>query len=114
VESDQPHHRSRHLLQLPPNFDSFHSKRRRVIRCGTHKSTVQTCESIKMSIEPNIQSTGSSLTPIPTIVNDSPSAPATTSVATSKAPIITIGRSFEKLPSEPNGEPSLINACLLG
>jgi hypothetical protein len=92
VESDQRPRRSRRLLQLPPDFESFPSKRRRVIRRGTHTSIVQTCDSTRMSTESNLQNTGSPSTPTPTIVNGTPSTPATTMVVVSEAPIITMAR----------------------
>jgi hypothetical protein len=80
VESDQRPFRSHRLLQLPPNFESLPSKRRRIIRRGTHSSTVHTCDSTRMSIEPSLQNTGS------------PSTPATTMVVVPEAPIITMAR----------------------
>jgi hypothetical protein len=92
VESDQHPHRSRRLLQLPPDFKFFPSKRRRVIRCGTHTSTFQTCGSTRMSTESSLQNTRSSSTPIPTIVNGTPSVFATTTVAVSKAYTGTMAR----------------------
>jgi hypothetical protein len=88
VELDQRPHRSRNLLQLPPYFKSFPSKRHRFIRHGTHTSSFQTCDSSKMSTEANIQNTGSPSTPIPTVVNGTPSTPMTTTNAASEAPII--------------------------
>jgi hypothetical protein len=92
MESDQPPCWSHHLVQLPPDFTSFPSKRRRVIIHGTHTSTIQTCDSTRMSSEPSLQSSGIPLTPIPTIVNGTPSTPATYMVIVSKAPIITMAR----------------------
>jgi hypothetical protein len=40
MELDQSPRQSRLLLQLPPDFESFPSKQRRVIRRGTHISIV--------------------------------------------------------------------------
>jgi hypothetical protein len=90
VESDQLPHQSHRLLQLPPDFESLHSKRRRVIKHGTHTSTYQTCDSTRMSTEPSHQNTGSPSTPTPTIVNGNPSTPATTMVVVQEAPIINV------------------------
>jgi hypothetical protein len=92
VESDQPPRRSRRLLQLPLDFESFPSKRHRVIRSGTHTSTIQTCDSTRMSTEPSLQNTGSPSTPIPTIVNGTPSTPATSMVVVPEVPIITMAQ----------------------
>jgi hypothetical protein len=92
MESDQLLRRSRQLLQLPPVFEFFPSKRHRVIRSGTHTSTFQTCGSTRMIIESSLQNTGSSLTPNPTIVNDTPSTPATATVAVPKAYTGTMAR----------------------
>jgi hypothetical protein len=92
VESDQPPHRFRCLLQLPPYFVSFPSKRPRVIICGTHKSIVQTCDSTRMSIEPGIHNHGNPSTPIPTIFNGTPSTPATSMSILPEVPIITMDR----------------------
>jgi hypothetical protein len=92
VESDQPPCRSRCLLQLPPDFKSLPCKRRRVIICGTHTSTIQTCDSTRMSIEPSIHNTGSPSMLTPTIFNGTPSTPATSMVVVSEAPIITMAR----------------------
>jgi hypothetical protein len=80
------------LLQLPPDFESLPSKRRRVIRSGTHTSTDQTCDSTRMSIEPSIQNSGIPSNPIPTIFNGTPSTPATSIVVASEEPIITMAR----------------------
>jgi hypothetical protein len=90
MESDQPPRSSRRLLQLPPYFESFPSKRRRVIIRGTHTSTVQTCDSTRMSTEPGLQNTRSPSTPIPTRVNGTPSTLATSMVVVPEAPIITM------------------------
>ena len=106
MESDQLPRRSRRLLQLPPGFESLPSKRHRVIRHGTHTSTIQTCDSTRMSIEPSLQNNGIPSTPTPIIVNGTPSTPATTMVVVSKAPIITMARpivNFESLASNPFG-----------
>jgi hypothetical protein len=92
VESDQPPHRSRRLLQLPPDFEYLPSKRRRVIRSGMHTSIFQTCDSTRMSTEPSLQNSGSPSTPIPTIVNGTPSTPPTSMVLVPEAPIITMAR----------------------
>jgi hypothetical protein len=92
VESDQPPHRSRCLLQLPLDFVSLPSKRRRVFICGTQTSTVQTCDSTRMSTKPNIQNFGSPSTPIPTIVQGTPLTPATSMVAMPEIPISMIPR----------------------
>jgi hypothetical protein len=82
--------RSCRLLQLPPHFESFPSKRCKVIKRGTHTSTYQTCDHIRMSIESIQKDIGSPLTPIPTIVNGTPSTPSTTMVLASEVPIITL------------------------
>jgi hypothetical protein len=92
MESDQLPCWSRQLLQLPPNFGFLPSKRRRIFGSGTHTSTFQTCGSARMSTESNLQNTGSSSTPIPTIVNGTPSTPATATVAVPKAYISTMAR----------------------
>jgi hypothetical protein len=92
VEPNQIPHRSRRLLQLPPHFKSFPSKRRRVIKRATHTSTYQTCDSTRMSTEPSHQDTRSPLNPTPTIVNGTPSTPSTTMFIMSGAPIIIITR----------------------
>ena len=92
MESDKPPCQSHLLLQLPPDFESFPSKRCRVIICGTHTSTVQTCDSTRMSIEPSLQNIGSPSTPIPTIVNGTTSTPATSMVVVPEVPIITMAR----------------------
>jgi hypothetical protein len=62
----------------------------RVIIRGTHTSIVQTCDSTRMSTESNIQNIGSPSNPTPTIVNGTPSTPATTILVDPKAHIITI------------------------
>jgi hypothetical protein len=89
MEPDQLPRRSRRLLQLPPHFESFPSKRRKVIKRGTHTSTYQTCDHTRMSTESSQKDTGSPSTPIPTIVNGTPSTPSTTMVVVSEVPIIT-------------------------
>jgi hypothetical protein len=80
--------RSHHLLQLPPHFEYFPSKRHRVIKRGTHTSTYQNFDSTRMSIEPSHQDLGSPSTPIPTIVIGTPSNPSTTMVVIPKEPKI--------------------------
>jgi hypothetical protein len=78
----------------------------RVIRRSTHTSTVQTCDSTRMSTEPSIQNTGSPSTPTPTIVNGTPSTPTTTMVVVSETPIITMVHSIvhaQYLASNPFG-----------
>ena len=94
MESDQLPRRSRRLLQLPPVFKFLPSKRRRVIRSGTHTSTFQTCGSTRMSTDSSLQNTRNSLTPIPNIVNSTPSTPATTIVAVMEDYIGTMARSL--------------------
>jgi hypothetical protein len=89
VEPDQLPRRSHRLLQLPPHFESFPSKRRKVIKRGTHTSTYQTCDHTRMSIESSHQDTRIPSTPIPTIVNDTPSTPSTIMVVVPEVPIIT-------------------------
>jgi hypothetical protein len=89
VEPDQLPRRSRHLLQLPPHFESFPSKRRKVIIRGTYTSTYQTCDHMRMSTESSQKDIGSPSTPIPTIVNGTPSTPSTTMVVVLEVPIIT-------------------------
>jgi hypothetical protein len=71
---------------------SLPSKRRRVITHGTHTSTAQTFDSTRMSTEPGLQNSGSASTPIPTVVNDTPSTHATSMVVVPEAPIITMAR----------------------
>ena len=90
MESDQIPCRSYQLLQLPPVFKFLPSKRRRVIRSGTHTSTIKTCDSTRMSIEPSVHNFGSPSTPIPTIVNGTPSTLATSMVVALEVPIVTI------------------------
>ena len=85
MELNQPPCRSCHLLQLPPYFKYFPSKRHRFIRHGTHTSTFQTCDPARMSTKSSIQNTGSSSTPNPTIINGTPWTPAAATVAVSKA-----------------------------
>jgi hypothetical protein len=118
MDSDQCPCRSHRLLQLPHDFESFPSKRCRVIRHGTHTSTVQTCDYTRMSTEPSLQNTGSPSNPTPTIVNGTPSTPtptivngtpltpATTVVVVLEAPIITMDRHIvntQYLASKPFG-----------
>jgi hypothetical protein len=90
VELDQLPRGSRHLLQLPPHFESLPYKRCRVIERGTHTFTYQTCDYTRMSTEPSHQDTRSPSTPTPTIVNGTPSTPSTTMVVVSEASINTI------------------------
>jgi hypothetical protein len=92
VDSDKLPRQSRRLLQLPSDFMSLPSKRRRVITRGTNTSTAQTWDSTRMSTEPGLQNSGSPSTPIPTVVNGTPSTPATSMVVVSEAPIITVAR----------------------
>jgi hypothetical protein len=89
MESEQLPRWSRRLLQLPLDFESLPSKRRRVIKRGTHTSTYHTCDSKRMSTELSHQNTRSPSTPTPTIVNGTPSTPSTTMVVVSEALIIT-------------------------
>jgi hypothetical protein len=89
MEPDQLPHRSRHLLRLPLHIDSFPFKRCKVIKHSTHTSTYQTCDHIRMSIESSQKDTRIPSTPIPTIVNSTPSTPSTTMVVVSEVPIIT-------------------------
>jgi hypothetical protein len=89
VEPDQLPRRSHRLLRLPPHLESFPSKRRKVIKRGTHTSTYQTCDHTRMSTESSQKDIGSPSTPIPTIVNGTPSTPSTTMVVVSEVPIIT-------------------------
>jgi hypothetical protein len=88
MELDQPPCQSHLLLQLPLDFESFPSKRCRVIICGTHTSTVQTCDSTRMSTEPDVQISGSPSNAIPTIVNGTLSTPATSMVVVPEEPVI--------------------------
>jgi hypothetical protein len=90
VEPDQLPRRSHRLLKLPPHLESFPSKRRKVIKRGTHTSTYQTCGHTSMSTESSQKDTGSPSTPIPTIVNGTPSMPSTTMVVVPEVPIITL------------------------
>jgi hypothetical protein len=60
-----------------------------VIKHGTHTSTYQTCDHTKVSTEVSQQDIGIPLTPIPTIVNDTPLTPSTTMVVVPNVPIIT-------------------------
>jgi hypothetical protein len=85
-------HRSHRLLQLPPHFESFPSKKRKFIKRGTHTSTYQTCYCTRMSTEVGKKYVGSPSTPISTIVNGTPSTPSTTMVVVSEVPIITSAR----------------------
>jgi hypothetical protein len=92
VESDQLPCQSRRLFQLPPVFKFLPSKRRRVFTSGTHTSTFKTCGSTRMSTESSLQNTGSYSTPIPTIVNGTPSTPAVATVAVPEAYAGTMAR----------------------
>ena len=92
MELDEPPRRSRRVLQLPPDFMSLPSKRRRVIIHGTRTSTIQACDSTRMSTEPGLQNSGSPLTPIPTIVINTPSTPTTSMVVVPEVPIITMAQ----------------------
>jgi hypothetical protein len=92
MELDQHPHRPYWLLHLPPDFGFLPSKRNRVFRSGTLTSTFQTYGSTRMSTKSSIQNTGSSSTPIPTIVNGTPSTPAATIVAVSEAYTSTMAR----------------------
>jgi hypothetical protein len=62
---------------------------RKVIKHGMHTSTYQTCDHKRMSIELSQKDIGSPSTPIPTIVNNTPSTASTTMVVVPKVPIIT-------------------------
>jgi hypothetical protein len=97
VEPDQLPHRSLCLLQLPLHFESFPSKRRKFIIHGTYTSTYQTCDRTRMSTESSQKDIGSPSTPIPTIVNNTPSTPSTTMVIVSWVPIITHVHVFLRL-----------------
>jgi hypothetical protein len=92
VHSDQIPRRSRWSLQLPPVFELLPSKRCRVIGSGTHTSTFQTCDPIRMSTKSSLQNTGSSSTPNPTIVNFTPSTPVAAAVAVPEAYTGTMAR----------------------
>jgi hypothetical protein len=78
------------LLQLPPDIESFPSKRHRVIIRGTQTSIVQTCDSTRMSTEPSLQNTGKPSNPTPMIVNGTPLTPTTSIVVVPEASIITM------------------------
>jgi hypothetical protein len=69
---------------------SLPSKRCRVIIHGTHMSTIQTCDSTRMSTEPSLKNSGSPLTLIPTIVNDTPLTPAISMLVVLEVSIINI------------------------
>jgi hypothetical protein len=90
IQQEKLPRRYRCLSQLPPDFDSFPSKRHRVIKRGTHTSTYQTCDSIRMSTELSHQNAGSPSTPTRNIVNGTPSTPSTTMVFLLEAPIINV------------------------
>jgi hypothetical protein len=89
METGQLPYRSRCLLQLPLHLEFFPSKRCKFIKRGTHTSTYQTCDHTRISIELIQKDTGSSSTPIPTIINGTPSSTSTTLVLVSEVPIIT-------------------------
>jgi hypothetical protein len=89
VESDPLPRRSHRLLNLPLHLESFPSKRHKVIKRGTHISTYQTCDHTSMSTKSGEKDIGSPLTPIPIIVNGTPSMPSTTTIVVSEVPIIT-------------------------
>jgi hypothetical protein len=89
MEPDPLPRRSRHLLKLPLHLESFPSKRCKVIKCGTHTSTCQTCDHTSMSTESGQKDTRSSSTPIPIVVNGTPYTPSTTMVVVPKVPVIT-------------------------
>jgi hypothetical protein len=90
MEPDHLPRRSHRLLQLPPHFESFPSKRHKVIIRGTYTSTYHTCDHKRMSTESSQKDIGSPSTPIPTIVNGTPSTPSTTMVVVLEVPIITL------------------------
>jgi hypothetical protein len=77
------------LLKLPPHLESSPSKRHKVIKRGTHTSTYQTCDYTSMSTESSQKDTGSPSTPIPIVVNGTPSTPSTTSVVVTEVPFLT-------------------------
>jgi hypothetical protein len=89
MEPYELHCRSHHLLQLPPHFESFPSKRRKFIKCGTHTSTYHTCRHTRMSTRSSQKDSRGPSTPIPTIVNDTSSTPSTTMVVVLEVPIFT-------------------------
>jgi hypothetical protein len=96
VEPDQLPRRSRRLLQLPLHFESFPSKRHRVIKHGTHTSTYHTYDSTRMITELSHQDTGIPSTPTPTIVNGTPSTLSTTMVVVSGEAIIIVSQPIVK------------------
>jgi hypothetical protein len=89
VELDHLPRRSCRLLKLPPHIESLPSKRCKVIKCGTHTSTYHTCVYTSMSTESSQKDTRSPSTPIPTVVNGTPSMPSTTTVVVLEVLIIT-------------------------
>jgi hypothetical protein len=89
METDPLPHRSRYLLIFPPHLESLPSKRRKVIKRGTHTSTYQTCGHTSMSTELSQKDNRIPSIPVPTIVNGTPSMPSTTMVLVPKVPIIT-------------------------
>jgi hypothetical protein len=76
-------------LKLPLHLESFLSKRIKVIKRGTHTSTYRTCDHTSMSTESSQKDIGSPSTPIPSIVNGTPSMPSTTAVVVLEVPFIT-------------------------
>jgi hypothetical protein len=106
MESDQLPRRSRRLLQLPSVFKFLPSKRRRVIRIGTHTFTFHTFGSTRMSTKSSLQNTWISLTPNPTIVNGTPSTPAAATVTVLETYTSTMARpvvNYSSLASNPFG-----------
>jgi hypothetical protein len=92
VEKDQPPRRFLHLLKLPLHFESLPklpSKRRKVNKHGTYISTSQICDYQIMSIESNLNETGSPLTPIPSMVSEIPSTHLATMVLVSEVLVLT-------------------------
>jgi hypothetical protein len=89
MDLDQLPHRSHYLLKLPPHLESFPSKMRKVIKRGTHTSTYETCDYKIMSIDSSSKDNGSPSTPIPSMVNGTPSNPSTTVIVVSEVPVIT-------------------------
>jgi hypothetical protein len=89
MEPDQLPRKYLCLLKLPLHLETLPSKRRKVIKCGTHTSTYQNCGHTSMSTQSSQKDTESPSTIIPTIVNGTPSTPSTTMVVVPKVPIIT-------------------------
>jgi hypothetical protein len=87
MEKDQPPHRSRYLLKLPPHFESlpkFPSKRCKFNKHGTHISTSQTCDYRVMSTESNLNETRSPSMHIPSVISGIPSTPSIAMVGVPK------------------------------